>query len=321
MKDSTSSADVLNIKLNGANEIVNTGTLTVAGVETINIEATDSAADTTTLDNPAAASTINLVATAATKIVLTGNHGVNFTGSTLTNVVELDASGVVSVGDAAGASATQIGTTGAVTFSSVVTNKSVIVKTGNGADTINLSSVTDTTKGGTVTSGAGADAITGTSGADTIDAGADRDTINSTAGADTITLGAGNDVYVLAAATNSTLATSDTITDFVANTKANATATLGATTTVTDLTGDTINVTGLFGGGVVGIKAFVAGNASDAQTFIQNTGADATNLTGFALDSSTGKLYMDFNQDGTVDSVVVLTGVTTITAAAFVTGL
>ena len=325
MKDATGSADSLNIKLNGTANLVNTGTLTVAGVETINIEATDSSADTTTLTNPAAASTINLVAADATKIVVTGNHGVDFTGSTLTKVVELDASGVVATGATTGATAAQIGTAGAVTFTSVVTDKNVTVKTGNGADVINLSSVTDATKGATVTTGEGNDTITGTAGNDTIDAGAGRDTVKSSAGADTITLGDGNDVYELVLATDSVLAKSDVITGFSANTKGLGTTAAdiakGATTTVADLTGDTIDVAGLFTGGVVGIKVFVASNAADVQTFIQNTGADATNFTGFALDSSSGKVYMDFNQDGTVDSVVTLTGVTTITEAAFVTGL
>lgn len=325
MKDATGTADSLNIKLNGAANIVNTGTLTVAGVETINIEATDSSVDTTTLTNPAAASKPNLIAADATKIVVTGNHGVDFTGSTLTKVVELDASGVVSVGNAAGATAAQIAATGAVTFTSVVTDKNVTVKTGNGADVINLSSVTDATKGATVTTGEGGDTITGTAGNDTIDAGAGRDTVKSSAGADSITLGDGNDVYELVLATDSVLAKSDIITGFSANTKGQGTAAAdvakGATTTVDDLTGDTIDVAGLFAGSVVGIKVFVASNAADAQTFIQNTGADATDFTGFALDSSSGKVYMDFNQDGTVDSVVTLTGVTTITEAAFVTGL
>ncbi|MBF6631342.1 MAG: hypothetical protein ITG01_09390 [Comamonas sp.] len=327
MKDATGSADVLNIKLNGASNIVNTGTLTVAGVETINIEATDSTVDTVTLANPNAASKINLVAENATKIVVTGNHGVDFTGSTLTNVVDLDASGVVSVGSVAGATAAQIGTTGAVTFTSAVTNKNVTVKTGNGADVINLSSVTDATKVATVSTGEGSDTITGTAGNDTIDAGAGRDTVNASAGADTITLGAGNDVYVLGAATNSTLAKGDIITDFVANSKAQGTTAAliqkGATTTLADLTGDTIDVSAaitLAGAATTGITVFVATNAADAQTFLQNTG-NAGTLTGFALDSTTGKLYMDFDSNGTVDSVITLTGVTTITEAAFVTGI
>ena len=303
-----------------------TGTLTVAGVETINIEATDSSADTTTLTNPAAASKPNLVAADATKIVVTGNHGVDFTGSTLTKVVELDASGVVATGATTGATAAQIGTAGAVTFSSVVSDKNVIVKTGNGADVISVASITDATKGATITTGAGDDTITGSAGKDTIDAGAGRDTINASAEADTITLGAGNDVYVLGAATNSTLAKSDVITDFVANTKGQGTTAAliqkGATATVADLTGDTIDVTAalaLAGAASTGITVFVASNAADAQTFLQNTG-NAGTLTGFALDSTTGKLYMDFDSNGTVDSVLTLTGVTTITEAAFVTG-
>lgn len=327
MKDATGSADVLNIRLNGTGAITNTGTLTVAGVETINLEVTDSSADTPTLTNPAAASKPNLVVADTTKIVVTGNHGVNFTGSTLTKVVELDASAVVATGATTGATATEIATAGAVTFTSAVTDKNVTVKTGNGADVINLASVTDVTKGATVMTGEGDDTITGTSGNDTITAGAGRDTVNASAGADTITLGAGNDVYVLGAATNSTLAKSDTITDFVANTKGVGTTAdqikLGATGTVADLTGDTINVSAaitLAGVATTGITVFVATNAADAQTFLQNTG-NAGTLTGFALDSTTGKLYMDFDSNGTVDSVITLTGVTTITEAAFVTGL
>ena len=322
MKDATGSADSLNIKLNGAANIVNVGTLTVSGVETINIEATDSSVDNPTLTNPAAASKPNLVAADATKIVVTGNHGVDFTGSTLTKVAELDASGVVATGATTGATPAQIATAGAVTFTSAVTDKNVTVKTGNGADYINLSSVTDATKGATVTTGEGDDTITGTAGNDTIDAGAGRDIVMSTAGADSINLGDGNDVYKLVSATHSVLVKSDVITGFSPNTKGIGTSAAdvakGATTTVADLTGDTINVEGLFTNGVVGIKVHVVSSAFDAQTSIQNTGADATNFTGFALDSSTGKLYMDFDQNGTVDSVVTLTGVTTITEAAFV---
>jgi hypothetical protein len=37
-----------------------------------------------------------------------------------------------------------------------------------------------------------------------------------------------------------------------------------------------------------------------------------------ALDSTSGKLYIDLNSDGAIDSVIGLTGVTTITEAAFV---
>ena len=53
-------------------------------------------------------------------------------------------------------------------------------------------------------------------------------------------------------------------------------------------------------------------------THLQNVGADATTNTGIALDKSTGKLYIDVDKNGTADSVIELSGVTTITADAFV---
>lgn len=58
-------------------------------------------------------------------------------------------------------------------------------------------------------------------------------------------------------------------------------------------------------------------NAVDASIFIQNTSASTADTFVAALDSSTGKLYLDWNSDGTVDSVINLTGVSSLTAAAF----
>ncbi|MFC7331758.1 beta strand repeat-containing protein [Rhodocista pekingensis] len=310
LKDATGTADVLNVTLNGASNIVNTGKVVVAGVETINIVTTD----TTAASNPAAASTINLDAAGTTKIVLTGNHGVNFTGSTLTKLVDLDASGVVGTGATAAAAATA----GTVTFTSSVTDKALTVKTGNGNDTIIVAS---NTKGATIDTGTGNDTITGSQGNDVINAGAGNDKVNSSAGADTITLGDGNDTYVLVDTAHSVLAKYDTILDFKANTVlADEDDASEGAAALADRDGDVIDLNGLLADGADGIKVFVASNAADAQTFIQNTGNAAGDLTGFALDSSTNLLYMDFNQDGVVDSVIKLTGVTTITEAAF-TGL
>lgn len=339
MKDATGTADSLNLKLNGAANLVG-GAVNVAGVETIAIEATDSSADTVTVTNPLAASTLALNAAAATSITLSGNHGVNFTGSTLTKVTSLDASGVVANVNTTGLTAAQIieanGVAGRVTFTTVVDDKAVTITTGNGNDAINAATVgtaADVTAAATISTGAGRDTITGGADADVIDAGADRDVVFSSTGADTITLGAGNDVFVLSSNTHSVLATFDTITDFNANTKGQGTAGAanqkGAFVSVetdgSDLTGDTINVSALFSVGVDGLKVLVVSNAADAQTFIQNTAnvaaGTAANYTGFALDSSSNLLYMDFNQDGAIDSVIKLTGVTTITEAAFVTGL
>lgn len=338
LANSGGTSDVFNLKLNGTNQITNTATLTVAGVETINIEATDSVVDTPDADNPAAvldnpsgASKVNLVAADATKIVVTGNHGVDFTGSTLAKVVELDASGVVSVGDAAGATAATIGAVGQVTFSSQIADKAVTVKTGNGYDVINVSSINDATflatnvTASTIDAGAGNDNITGSAGKDVINGGDGKDTIYGAGAADTLTGGAGNDTFVYAASTDSTLAKTDVITDFVANTYGNGTsgaAGTGASTDATKLTGDVLKFTGLSAAVVAdGAYTFVASNAADAQTFIQNTAIETSaakdNAFAAALDSTTGKLYIDLNSDGSVDSVIQLTGVTTITAAAF----
>ena len=332
----TGSSDVLNIKLNGTANIVNTAAINVSAVERINIEATDSSSDTTTLANPAAASTIMLNAGDATKITVTGNHGVDFTGSTLTKVTELDASGVTSVGNLAGATAAQIGTTGAVTFSSVVTDKAVTVTTGNGADVISVATITDATflatgaTASTISTGDGDDQITGSAGKDTVNGGAGKDTITGGLEADTLTGGAGNDTFVMNSTeglgTDSTLEKMDTITDFQANTYGNGTsgaAGTGATgVAATNLTGDVLkfNVTAA----VVtdGVYTYVASSAADAQTFLQNLAAETAlakdNAFGAALDSSTSKLYVDLNSDGTIDSVVELNGVSTIDAAAFV---
>ncbi|MCK2096651.1 beta strand repeat-containing protein [Thauera aromatica] len=334
MKDATGAADSLNLKLNGAANLMG-GVVNVAGVETIAIEATDSSADTVTVTNPTAASALALNAAAATSITLTGNHGVNFTGSTLTNVTSLDASGVVANVNTTGLTAAQIvtanGAAGAVTFTTAVADKDVTITTGNGNDAINAATVgtaAGVTAKATISTGAGADTITGGADADVIDAGSEHDVVVSSTGADTITLGEGNDVFMLSSNTHSVLATFDTITDFNANTYGQGTSGAadadGANATVANLTGDTISVSTLFSGAVDGIKVFVASNAADAQTFIQNTAnvstGAAANYTGFALDSSSNLLYMDFNQDGAIDSVVKLTGVTTITEAAFVTG-
>ena len=313
LKDASGTSDAITLVVNGSSNIVNTGTINVAGVETVNITTTDS----TKNSNPAAASDLNLVATSATKVVVSGNHGVDFTGSSLAALTTLDASAVVGTGATAAAAAIA----GAVTFTSSSTNLALTVLTGNGNDTINLSSVTATNRAATVTTGAGNDTVTGTASADVINVGAGADLVNSSAGADTITLGAGNDIYTLSSATHSVLASSQTITDFSANTKAGTTSELGATATVADRTGDVINLTGLFGGTVEGIKVQVASNAADAQTIVQNIATNDGELTGIVLDSSTGKVYIDFNQDGNVDSVITLTGVSTLTTAAFVTGI
>lgn len=324
VKDAASgSADVVNIRLNGTSNIVNTAALNVASVETINITATDSSADKVTLTNPGAASQLNLNAADATSITVSGNHGVDFTGSTFTKVTSFDASGVVATGATAGATADQIGTAGAVTFATAVTDKAVTITGGNGADVLSAASLTDTTAkaSATINGGAGNDTITGGNFNDTLSGGEGKDTITGGLGADTLSGGAGNDTFVYNAVAESTVAARDVITDFQANTFGNGAAGAAGTGAgvAASRTGDVIRFDVDLGGAITnGAKVGVLGSAVDAQTFIQNTFADAT--TGefaAALDSSTGTLYIDANADGNIDSVITLTGVTTLTAAAF----
>lgn len=166
-----------------------------------------------------------------------------------------------------------------------------------------------------------ANTLTGAAKADTIVGGAKADTITGGQGGDTLTGGAGNDTFVFNAAQESTLANLDTITDFTANTFGNGTAGAAGTgatgVAAASLTGDVLSFDVAAAQLAVGVKLSVQANASDATTYLQNIAADATaNEVGAALDSSTGRLYLDLDSNGTADSVIVLTGVTTLTAAA-----
>lgn len=166
-----------------------------------------------------------------------------------------------------------------------------------------------------------ANALIGTGHGDTITGGAGKDVITGGAGADVLTGGAGNDTFVYAAASQSTLVAMDKITDFQANTfgsGTNGAAGIAAGADATKWTGDVIRLDVGNGQVTAGTLVSVQTNASDAQTFLQNTAANGTaNQVGIALDSSSGKLYIDWDSNGTADSVIELTGVSTITAAAF----
>lgn len=159
-----------------------------------------------------------------------------------------------------------------------------------------------------------------TSPALTIKGTAKADTIKGGALGDTITLGGGNDTMDYTAGV-SKIGTGkfDTITDFSANTYGNSLVTAGAAGTgaaadVTKWTGDVLK----FDGNAAAVTAVVDvfTNAANATTFLANN-ANAANGIVAALDSSTGNLYIDNTADGVADFFISLTGVTTITAAAF----
>lgn len=167
--DTTGTADVFNLKLSNATAGTQAaGTVTIAGVENINITTVDAGAATA-----ATVDTITLVATSATSVAVSGNNGLDFTGSTLTKVTNFDASAVV------GNDTTDTAAGLAVTFVSanVTVGAAVSIKGGAGNDT-----------------------LTGTAQAnDTIIGGKGADTITYTGGKDSFTGGEGNDTFVIAA--------------------------------------------------------------------------------------------------------------------------
>lgn len=293
LADSTGKADVLNVVANTTITQNNDGTvdttaatvtLTTEGVETVNFNSTGTADVAVTAGNKVDVATNTLVLTDTTLVTvnISGNqkaaYAVDATSELLTTV---------------NASANTAGVT-------VDGTNSTLALTITGSATA-ISALTGSTHGDTIVGGDKADALFGG------------------LGADKLTGGAGNDIFHYTLATQSTLASTDTITDFTANTYGNGTsgaAGTGAGSDATKWTGDVLRFdvdTTVYTKVAVGVYS----NAVDASIFIQNTGAATSDTFTAALDSSTSKLYLDWNSDGTVDSVINLTGVTTLTAAAF----
>jgi len=161
----------------------------------------------------------------------------------------------------------------------------------SGTDSITLGSngatLTDVSAVETITGGVGIDTVTvsdststdihGGAGDDVLTGGLGNDLITGEAGADTLTGGSGNDRFDYTAASSSTSAASDTITDF-------------------DATDDTEQIyleklkTGTFS--FIGASAFSAGSNTEAR-----------------FDDTTKVLEIDLDGDGAADMEMVLTGV------------
>lgn len=211
-------------------------------------------------------------------------------------------------------------------FTSAITQlklASIDASANTGGVTIDASAA-DTTANGAVAltikgSATAANTLTGTQNVDTISGGAKADTITGGLGGDTLTGGAGNDTFIYASASESTITAgeTDTITDFSANTVGDATTgAVQANADSTKWTGDVIDLSAVPTLIASQIKVGVYTNAADCLTFIAND----SSVLGFAyaaLDSSTGALYLDTNNDQVADMYMKLTGATTITAAAF----
>lgn len=210
-------ADAFNIRLDVGTTagVLAAGSITVADVETINVNTLDG--QTATTDVAASKHTLTLVATSATTLNVSGNNGLTLTNTGNASITKLDASGVKA--DKATDTAANL----KVTFSSETTSAAVTMIGGEGADT--LTSKSTSTKADTLIGGAGGDTLTGGAGNDTLDGGAGADTLDGKGGANTLTGGAGTDSFVIGVATSK--AVISTITDLAAGETITLAAALG----------------------------------------------------------------------------------------------
>lgn len=286
-------ADVLNVVVT-SDITINAGGVVATGFETINVTSTDTA------DTPAAVHLLAIHDATATTLTVGGNTGITLDTTDAAAIATFDASGNTTVHGAGG-----------VTYVSTNVTTSVSLKGGTGDDVLDASA-TIATKSATIDGGAGNNTLTGGLGSDTIKGGAGNDIITGGGKGDTLTGGGGNNVFHYTNTTDSAPSTYDTITDFHAKTAT--------------VNGDVLHLDSTIFGGAAGVLAIgtvsVAANGSLALAAL---GADAhtTGLVNFALDASTGTLYIDGQgvghdhiPDGTADMAIILTGVTTITASA-----
>lgn len=326
--------DSLNIGLtNSTADVVAFGQVTAANVETINISTNDTG---TKFSTAATVDTVTLVATAATKLVVSGNNGLNITNTGNVAITEFDASGVVS-NDSLDTTA-NLG----VTFASAHgdATKAVTIKGGAGNDTLTGAANADT-----ITGGEGSDVITGGAGNDTIiltETTAAADTVVfadvATNGLDTVkgfAAGAtGTDVVrlVAAATTNAALATAN-VADFAASTNTTLTAgaaafaLTGGNTTTDDIIeiNATLSSYGNLGlvGATSGIELLKALSSTDsaATSITANTAGDDFYLV--AYQNGNAYLYQVVNDANTavIASEITLVGTFEgVAAGAFVAG-
>jgi len=164
----TGASDVLNVSLT-ANSDDDYGDMTIANVETLNVDATQSTASSTSVTN-----TIGF-SLSQTSVVGGGSGAaqtVNFSG---TEDITVDTAVAVATIDASGMSARLTTTPGLV------------------MDT--LATATTAMPGQTITGSSGADTLKGSSGADSITGGAGNDTLAGGAGADTINGTSGSNTF------------------------------------------------------------------------------------------------------------------------------
>jgi S-layer protein len=291
-------------------------TTTIAGVETVTLITSDT--DSSTAVTAVMKNKVSL--DVAATLNLSGDVGIDLTGSTLTKVATINATGLTLAGDSSalgGATVAFSVTTGntftggaaddIVTLANAAAGKSNTVTAGDGANNITGGTGVDN-----ITTGSGADTIASGGGADVIDAGAGKDSITVGTGLAVITTGTGQDTVILDAL-NANGNTYATVTD----------ATVGSATT-----GDKIDFAGLTTGATaaattLGTKLSLAGTATFADYLnLATTGNAAANTNAvaswFQFGGDTYVVIDDTNADGFTagaDSVVKLTGLLTLTNA------
>lgn len=276
LANATGTADVFGLTLSSAANLV-AGSITLAGVETVNITNTDTLTTTASGINT---NTLTLVADAAKSIVVTGNAGLDFTGSAYAKVTNFDASGITgATTDAAALAVTYV--SGNVTIAEAVSIKG----------------------------GAGNDSLTGSASAiDTINGGAGADTLVYTGAADVFTGAAGADTFDINAVGTSTAYL--TVADAVATDKLDF---VGITTgTLANVTAANVALAKVTLGGAATMTQYLdaaaAGNGGTNALFAWfQFGGD----TYAVVDNSAGAPFVS----GT-DLVVKLTGVVNLGAGS-----
>ncbi len=147
-------SDVLNLSLNKSTALA-AGKVVAANVETVNIIAADAA----TAGSAAVIDTLELAATSATSLTVSGNNGLTLTNTGNSKIINFDASGVVANDTAASA--------GVAATADTAANLAVTFASANTTATANV----------TIKGGAGNDTLTGTVALDSISGGAGADTI------------------------------------------------------------------------------------------------------------------------------------------------
>ncbi|HZW13790.1 MAG TPA: DUF4214 domain-containing protein [Noviherbaspirillum sp.] len=288
LADATGTADTFALTLKSAASLdLSVNGITLNGVETINLTNTDSLTTTASGINT---NKLKLTADAVKSIVVTGNAGLDLTGSVYAKVTNFDASGI----------------TGASTDAAAL---AVTYVSGNSTIAENV----------TIKGGAGNDSLTGNAANnDTISGNAGADTLVYTGGADSFNGGAGADTFDVNATGTKTAFL--TIEDAVAKDIID----------LAGLMGTPANVDYAAGAAGFGAQKVTLGAAATLDQYLDAAAADNGAGTGdeiVAWFNFGGNTYLVVdNSDNTTftsgtDAVVKLTGVIDLTSSAVVNGV